>query len=88
MEECYFSALLRHKSEINVFFQSVQNFTKESNYILIFHLGAEERFSLEMSNKGVEEADLKLKVGFMCFLKNILKYVTLNAFQADYATSI
>lgn len=64
MEECYFSALLRHKSEINVFFQSIQNFSKESNYVPIFHLGAEERFSLEMSNKEVEEAGLKILCAF------------------------
>lgn len=31
-----------------------------------YPLGAEECFSLEMSNE-VEEAVLKLKVGFMCF---------------------
>lgn len=74
MEECYFSALSKHKSEVNVLLQNAQNFSKDSNYIPIFHLGEEEHFSLEMCNKKVEEA--VLKVGFMCFLKTILKYVT------------
>lgn len=69
---------------MNGFFWSIQNFIKETNYIPIFHLGNEEHFSLEMRNKEVDEVFLKLGVGFVYFLKNILKYVALHVFQADY----
>lgn len=69
---------------MNGFFWSIQNFIKETNYIPIFHLGNEEHFSLEMRNKEVDEVFLKLGVGFVYFLKNVLKYVTLHVFQADY----
>lgn len=69
---------------MNGFFWSIQNFIKETNYIPIFHLGDKENFSLEMCNKEVEEVVLTLGVGFVYFLKNILKYVTLHVFQADY----
>lgn len=51
MEEHYFNNLLRHESEINVFFQNVQNLSKVSNYIPIFHLGAEEHFSFASCSK-------------------------------------
>lgn len=69
---------------MNGFFWSIQNFIKETNYIPIFHLGNEEHFNLEMRSKEIDEVFLKLGVGFVYFLKNILKYVTLHVFQADY----
>lgn len=79
--------LIRHKTEINGFFWSVENFIKETNYIPIFHLGDEEHFSLKIYNREVEEVVQKLRVGFVCFLKNVLK-CNFPFFQADYITCV